>query len=86
MNQNDTKAYVRFPQAVNGLESADLDEQFEACDANGDQRIDFTEYSELLEELGSDIPPAQRRLRFDAIDLDRDGAINRQEFLDWLSA
>jgi Ca2+-binding EF-hand superfamily protein len=62
---------------------ADAEEQFDECDADGDQRIDFTEYSQLLDNLGADVPPAQRRNRFNAIDSDRDGAIDRSEFLDW---
>jgi Ca2+-binding EF-hand superfamily protein len=66
------------------VDLADLDEQFDACDADGDQRIDFTEYSQLLERLGSEVPPARRRLQFDAIDTDRDGAIGRREFSEWM--
>ena len=62
---------------------ADVDEQFDECDVDGDQRIDFAEFSQLLENLGSEVPPAQRRSRFDAIDADHDGAIDRREFIDW---
>lgn len=68
------------------VEIADLDEQFDQCDADGDQRVDFTEFSELLERLGSEVPVGQRRARFDSIDTDRDGAINRREFTDWMRA
>lgn len=64
-------------------ELADLDEQFDACDEDGDQRIDFTEFSQLLENLGSEVPPEHRRGSFDAIDTDHDGAIDRREFMDW---
>ncbi len=64
-------------------ELADLDEQFDECDADGDQRIDFGEFSQLLENLGSEVPPGRRRSCFDAIDLDRDGAIDRSEFMEW---
>ena len=46
-------------------ELADLDEQFDECDADGDQRIDFGEFSQLLDSLGSEAPTAQRRARFD---------------------
>jgi Ca2+-binding EF-hand superfamily protein len=62
---------------------ADAEEQFDECDADGDQRIDFTEYSQLLDNLGAEVPPAQRRNRFNAIDTDRDGAIDRSEFMAW---
>ncbi|HEU4624562.1 MAG TPA: EF-hand domain-containing protein [Steroidobacteraceae bacterium] len=64
-------------------ELADLDEQFDECDADGDQRIDFTEFSQLLENLGSEVPHTHRRARFDEIDADHDGAIDRHEFMRW---
>jgi Ca2+-binding EF-hand superfamily protein len=64
-------------------ELADAEEQFDECDSDGDQRIDFTEYSKLLDNLGAEVPPAQRRNRFNAIDTDRDGAIDRGEFMAW---
>ena len=64
-------------------ELADAEEQFDECDADGDQRIDFTEYSQLLDNLGVEVPPAHRRSRFNAIDANRDGAIDRSEFLEW---
>lgn len=68
---------------LSGDELADIEEQFDECDADGDQRIDFTEFAQLLENLGADVPPAQRRGRFEEIDSDRDGAIDRQEFTQW---
>jgi Ca2+-binding EF-hand superfamily protein len=68
---------------LNSDELADLDEQFDECDADGDQRIDFGEFSQLLDSLGSEVPAPQRRARFDAIDLNHDGAINRDEFMEW---
>jgi Ca2+-binding EF-hand superfamily protein len=64
-------------------ELADCEEQFDECDADGDQRMDFTEFSQLLEKLGSEVPPASRRASFDTIDRDRDGAISRTEFMQW---
>ena len=41
---------VRRPLSSDEL--ADLDEQFDECDVDGDQRIDFIEFSQLLENLG----------------------------------
>ncbi|MBX5461145.1 MAG: EF-hand domain-containing protein [Steroidobacteraceae bacterium] len=64
-------------------EIADLQEQFDECDADGDARIDFTEFSQLLENLGSEVPLERRRSHFDTIDLDHDGAIDRAEFMEW---
>jgi len=68
---------------LNSDELADLDEQFDECDADGDQRIAFTEFEQLLENLGSELSSAQRRSHFDAIDANHDGAIDRREFMDW---
>jgi Ca2+-binding EF-hand superfamily protein len=68
---------------LSGDELADIEEQFDECDADGDQRIDFMEFSQLLDNLGADIPAAQRRSRFDAIDSDHNGAIDRREFTEW---
>lgn len=68
---------------LTGDELADLQEQFDECDADGDGRIDFTEFSQLLENLGSEVPPERRRSQFDVIDLDHDGAIDRAEFMEW---
>lgn len=81
MSKRDPSPKVRRP--LSGDDLADLDEQFDECDADGDQRIDFTEFSQLLEKLGSQVAPAHRRGQFDAIDLDRDGAIDRREFMEW---
>jgi Ca2+-binding EF-hand superfamily protein len=64
-------------------ELADAEEQFDVCDLDGDQHIDFTEYSKLLDNLGADMSPAQRRNHFNTIDTNRDGAIDRKEFLRW---
>lgn len=67
-------------------ELADLEEQFDECDADGDQRIDFAEFSQLLDNLGSQVPPGHRQTQFNEIDLNRDGAVDRNEFMDWWRA
>lgn len=71
------------PRPLSGDDLADLAEQFDECDVDGDQRIDFAEFSQLLENLESDVPLEQRQSRFGAIDLDHDGAIDRREFMEW---
>jgi Ca2+-binding EF-hand superfamily protein len=81
ITRRDTNPPASGPLTSDDL--ADLAEQFDECDADGDQRIDVTEFSQLLENLGSDVPTAQRRARFDAIDLNHDGAIDRNEFMQW---
>ena len=67
-------------------ERAEVEEQFDSCDLDGDQRIDFNEYSMLMDSLGTEMAPAQRRNRFNAIDTDHDGTIDRKEFLVWWSS
>lgn len=74
------KPEARF---LSGDELQDLAEQFDECDADGDGRIDFSEFSQLLEKLGSELAPGRRRAQFDEIDLDRNGAIVRGEFMQW---
>ena len=71
------------PRPLSGDELADLEEQFDECDADGDQRISFAEFTQLLERLGSEVPPEKRHAQFDEIDLDRDGAIVHSEFMQW---
>ncbi len=73
----------RRPRPLSGDEIADCEEQFDTCDEDGDQRVGFAEFAQLLENLGSQIPPAQRRGQFEAIDTNHDGAIDRGEFLQW---
>lgn len=64
-------------------EQEELFEAFGACDADGNGRIGFLEFSELLRELGSEEVEAQHLRQFEAIDTDRDGHIDRHEFLRW---
>ncbi len=76
---------LRLPSRIFSSDDlADAAEQFDACDAGGDGRIDFNEYARLLDTLGLEMSHALRRERFDAIDADRDGTIGRGEFLAWL--
>lgn len=62
----------------------DVAQQFDACDADRDGRILFSEYAQLVDGLGLEMSLDQRRRRFDEIDSDRDGAIDRDEFIAWL--
>jgi Ca2+-binding EF-hand superfamily protein len=80
-NKGEPRSSARRPLSSDDL--ADIHEQFDECDADGDQRIDLTEFSQLLEKLGSELPLTQRRARFAAIDTDGDGAVDRSEFMEW---
>jgi Ca2+-binding EF-hand superfamily protein len=78
----ETSRPAQRPPGLDGF--VDLDEQFRACDRDGDQRIDFGEFTDLLARLGSLTSPRRRRARFEVIDTDRDGIISRGEFIEWL--
>lgn len=71
---------------LSGDDMADLEEQFDECDADGDWRISAAQFEQLLDNLGAEIGPAKRRARFDAINTDRDGVIDRREFMNWWSS
>ena len=77
-----TRGASRRPP-LGGDDLADVEEQFDECDADGDARIDFAEFSQLLENLGAEVPPGQRRQRFGELDANGDGAIDRAEFMEW---
>ena len=64
-------------------ELSDLNEQFSECDTDDDGSIDFTEFSQLLGNLNSTLPPEKRRAQFDEIDSARDGVISQMEFVQW---
>ena len=66
-------------------ELLDLAEHFGQVDSDGDRRIDFAEFSRLVENLSDDepMPLEERRIGFKEIDTDRDGAIDFHEFVAW---
>ena len=65
-------------------ELLDLAEHFGQVDADGDRRIDFAEFSRLVENLSDDdMPLEERRIGFREIDTDRDGVIDFHEFVAW---
>jgi Ca2+-binding EF-hand superfamily protein len=78
---NNPSIDIRRPLTADEL--ADMDEAFGKCDADGNRQIDFAEFARLLDTLGSSSAPAQYRLRFNSIDLNHDGVIDRTEFLNW---
>jgi calmodulin len=72
----------------NDEELLDLAEHFGQVDADGDRRITFAEFSTLVENLSSDdddeaLSLEERRIGFQEIDTDRDGAIDFHEFVAW---
>jgi calmodulin len=63
----------------------DLAEHFGQVDSDGDRRIDFAEFSRLVENLSEEekMPGDELRIGFQEIDTDRDGAIDFHEFVAW---
>jgi Ca2+-binding EF-hand superfamily protein len=70
----------------NDEELLDLAEHFGQVDSDGDRRIDFAEFSQLVENLADDdeeLSQEERRIGFQEIDTDRDGVIDFHEFAAW---
>lgn len=62
---------------------AELREDFAYNDADGNGRISFEEFLDLLEDLESGISQEEARVGFAEIDRDGDGAIEFDEFARW---
>lgn len=62
---------------------AELRESFQYNDRNGDGKIDFSEFLNMLEDLEANVEAGEARIGFDEIDTDNDQAIIFQEFVDW---
>ena len=64
-------------------EIAELRESFRYNDPNGDGKIDFREFRNMLTDLEANATIDEARIGFDEIDTDSDGAIEFEEFVDW---
>jgi calmodulin len=64
----------------------ELRETFQYNDSDDDGRVDFTEFMSMLNELEADVGLEEARLGFLAIDADKDGAIELDEFVEWWSS
>jgi Ca2+-binding EF-hand superfamily protein len=64
----------------------DLRGRFEEYDDDGDGRIDFAEFVELLDELGDELSREEALLAFEGIDMDGNGAVTFEEFVKWWTA
>jgi hypothetical protein len=71
-------------RSLSGDELADLEELFDEIDEDGDQRIQFTEFSQLLDDLGADMGYEEQRAGFRRIDRNQDGAVDFKDFVDWV--
>jgi calmodulin len=64
----------------------ELLEEFAVADRNGDGRINFAEFKQLLEALEAGMSAAELKIGFAEVDTDRDGLIDRREFAEWWSS
>jgi Ca2+-binding EF-hand superfamily protein len=56
---------------------------FARYDEDGDGRINFGEFAELLADLGDELSHPEKLLAFDATDRNGDGVIAYDEFVAW---
>jgi Ca2+-binding EF-hand superfamily protein len=63
----------------------EVEEMFDRIDENGDRSISFEEYSGLMLELDHAKTDAELRTGYAAIDTDRDGRVNFEEFCRWVT-
>lgn len=66
-------------------EIAELRETFRYNDPNGDGKIDFGEFENMLRDLQANVGSEEARIGFDEIDTDNDHAIEFAEFVEWWS-
>lgn len=64
-------------------ELAELRQNFDACDANGDGWIVVAEFETLLHALDQDLSQDECLLAFEMTDSDGDGKISFEEFMGW---
>jgi calmodulin/calcium-binding protein CML/plastin-2 len=62
---------------------AELREDFEYFDDDGDGLLQFSEFVSFLDGLGADMSTNECRVGFAEIDSDQDGMIEYDEFLNW---
>jgi Ca2+-binding EF-hand superfamily protein len=61
----------------------ELERTFEYNDADGDGKIEFHEFVNMLRDLDARVAADEARIGFDEIDADSDGVIDLDEFVDW---
>ena len=73
----------RTYRPLSGDDIAQLHDEFQACDADGDGRVGLSEFESLLQSVGSQLSSEQRRSEFLRIDTDGNGLIDVAEFKRW---
>ena len=64
-------------------DTRELRESFDYNDRNGDGRIEFDEFLNMLEELEAGVSEEEARIGFRELDTHQDGSIAFDEFVDW---
>jgi Ca2+-binding EF-hand superfamily protein len=65
------------------MDNAALRARYDGYDLNGDGQLEFSEFSELLAELGAGYDEAQVRSAFESLDADHNAQIDFDEFAAW---
>ena len=72
------------PDSESKLEmAAELREDFDTADSDGDGRIDFSEFKCMMENLDAEMSATDLQIGFREIDTDGDGRIELDEFVSW---
>jgi Ca2+-binding EF-hand superfamily protein len=61
----------------------ELEDTFGYNDADGDGRIEFHEFVNMVRDLEARVSAQEARIGFSEIDSDNDGVIDLDEFVDW---
>ena len=77
------EAQGRERDAVQPERIAELLEDFEYFDGDGDGLMRFDEFEQFMDGIGADMTGDECRNGFLEIDSDRDGTIEFEEFLEW---
>ena len=67
------------------MDEEELRENFEHFDRNNDGRLDLAEFGELMTALGALEPGESATMGFQAIDTDRSGLVEFDEFVRWFA-
>jgi Ca2+-binding EF-hand superfamily protein len=64
----------------------ELKEEFAVADRDRDHRLNYAEFTSLLQGLEAGMSAQELRIGFHEIDTDADGLVDFKEFVDWWTA